>query len=358
MGSLLPDLLRARIRESGPVDVGAFMELALGHPEYGYYVTRDPLGAGGDFTTAPEISQMFGELLGAWAADVWRRLGEPRPFALVECGPGRGTLMADALRATAKVPGFHESLCLHLVETSPVLKDRQKAVLEAFAPRWHESLDAIPEGMPVLLLANEFLDALPVRQIVRTREGWAERVVDMDASCAFVFGLAPAPESLPPLVRFPAREGDIAEISPAREAFIRALCRRLKTQRGAALFVDYGYGNSAPGETLQAVKAHTFVPVLEDVGEVDLTAHVDFGALSVVAREEGVFALGPAGQGVFLERLGIRARAAALSRAASPDQVGEIETALDRLANPARMGGLFQVLALYEGLDGAPEGFA
>lgn len=354
----LTDILRARIRDSGPVDIGGFMDLALGHPAHGYYMTRDPLGARGDFTTAPEISQMFGEMLGAWAADVWHRLGAPDPFVLVECGPGRGTLLADALRATAKVPGFHAALRVHLVETSPVLHERQRVSLMDYSPVWHRDFGTIPADMPFILLANEFLDALPVRQIVRTGAGWAERVVTLDEDGNFTFGLAaPAPEDLPPLVRFAAREGDIAEISPAREGFVRSVCRALKTRRGAALLVDYGYDRPAAGESLQAVKDHAFAPILEDVGNADLTAHVDFGAILEVARAHGIAAAGPTGQGDFLTRLGIDARAEVLSRMASPEQAREIETARDRLVNPARMGGLFRVVALYEGVDRLPEGF-
>lgn len=355
----LAEILRARIRDGGPVDIGAFMDLALGHPAHGYYITRDPLGAKGDFTTAPEISQMFGELLGAWAADMWIKLGAPDPFSLIECGPGRGTLMADALRATARVPGFHAALRVHLVETSPALRERQEAALKDCAPLWHERFGDIPSDRPFILLANEFLDALPVRQIVKTDAGWAERVVTLDANGDFIFGLAPsAPEFLASLVRFAARTGDVAEISPARVAFVRDVCRRMKAQKGAALFVDYGYDKAAPGETVQAVKNHAFAPVLCDIGNADLTAHVDFGAIVETASAEGIGIAGPAGQGDFLTRLGIRARAEALMQAAkSPAQAREIETALDRLVNPARMGGLFRTLALYEGAEQPPEGF-
>lgn len=391
--STVSDFLRAQIHASGPMDLGAFMALALGHPTLGYYMTRDPLGRAGDFTTAPEISQMFGEIMGAWAVDLWEKLGRPDPFALVECGPGRGTLMADALRVTAKVPGFHAALRLYLVEMSPVLKAKQKEALRAFAPIWLDQLEDLPEDRPFILLANEFLDALPVHQIVKLgvgggadsgpgpgrREGWAERVVALrsagedkadagnggkekeeKASGEFVLTLrSPAPENLPPLVCFDAEAGDIAEVSPERLAFVRAVCRRLKTQTGAALFVDYGYDRAAAGESVQAVKDHAFVPVLNDVGNADLTAHVDFGAILGAAKGEGVSVSGPVGQGDFLRRLGIGARAAALARAAqSLAQAREIETALDRLVHPARMGGLFRVVALYEGITGAPEGFA
>ncbi len=383
--STFSDFLRARIHASGPVDLGAFMALALGHPTLGYYMTRDPLGRAGDFTTAPEISQMFGEIMGAWVVDLWEKLGRPEPFALVECGPGRGTLMADALRVTAKVPGFHAALRLYLVEMSPVLKEKQKEALRAYAPVWLDRLEDLPGDMPFILLANEFLDALPVHQIVKLgvgggagpgqREGWAERNVSLqaeetagenkdggkkDSSGEFVLTLGfPAPENLPPLVCFDAGEGDIAEVSPERLAFVRAVCHRLKSQTGAALFVDYGYDHAAAGESLQAVKDHAFAPVLNDIGNADLTAHVDFGAILGAAKGEGVCVSGPVGQGDFLLRLGIRARAAALARAApSLAQAQEMETALDRLVHPARMGGLFRVVALYEGITGSPEGFA
>lgn len=356
--SPLTGLLFTRIRESGPVDIGTFMSLALGHPVHGYYMTRDPFGAKGDFTTAPEISQMFGETLGAWAADVWVKLGAPSRFSLVECGPGRGTLMADALRATRRVPGFHASLAVHLVETSPVLRAYQERALKGFAVTWHDTLETLPANGPLVLLANEFLDALPVRQIVKTASGWAERALILDAQGSLAFGISPAPDSLPPLVRFSAREGDIAEIAPERTAFVRSLAVRLRRQKGAALFVDYGYERPASGETLQAVKNHAFAPVLEEIGRADLTAHVDFSAIAEAARVEAVSVYGPVAQGSFLERLGLMARADIVLKAASPVQAKDIREAAARLLDPAQMGGLFKVLALYEGLETPPEGFS
>lgn len=335
--------IRALIRDHGPMDVGTFMNIAIGH----YYATRDPFGAAGDFTTAPEISQMFGELLGAWAADTWMKLGCPSPFMLIECGPGRGTLMADALRATRKVPGFHEAMEVHLIETSPVLKKKQGELLGAYDPQWHDALTA---DKPFILIANEFLDALPIRQYQFSRGQWHERVLGLDENNDFVFGLSPSPasrRSTPSPHRGEGRgEGAVFEMSPARESFVENLCDLLKQHTGAALFIDYGHDVSACGDTLQAVKSHQFVPVLSDIGEADLTSHVDFAALKRAAQGKDAAVHGPAAQGAFLERLGIRERAAALSRPATVEQRESIMAALGRLTGPSHMGRLFRVMGL------------
>lgn len=335
------DRLKQDILHNGPVDVGTFMGRVATH----YYGTRDPFGTGGDFTTAPEISQMFGELLGAWAADVWTQMGRPNPFVLAECGPGRGTLMADALRATAKVPGFHAAADIRLIEMSPVLKEKQQATLRDHKVFWHERLEDVPEGRPMILLANEFFDALPVRQFQKQGGRWHERVIGLDERGALQFGLVPADGFAPDA------DGDFCEVSQAGRDIVRALCRRLIRTGGAALVIDYGYVKGS-GETLQAVKAHRPVPVLETPGEADLTAHVDFAALAVVAAREGATVRGPAAQGAFLHRLGIGQRAAALRQNAA----AEIDEALKRLADPAEMGELFKVMAFCgPGVD--PAGF-
>lgn len=356
-GETLSELLRRRVREEGPMDVGSFMTLALAHPEHGYYMTRDPLGVNGDFTTAPEISQMFGELLGAWAADVWAKLGSPARFTLLECGPGRGTLMADALRATACVPAFLNAVSLHLLEISPPLRHSQKKILGAYNPTWHETLDTLPDGAPLIVLANEFFDALPVRQLVRRGQAWQERVITTSAEQDFVFAEQPAPDHLPPLVRFAAKDADIAEISPARIACARRLGTLLQSATGAALIIDYGYREAASGETLQALHRHAPVHALEKIGEADLTAHVDFSALSQAAQSVGASISGPVGQGDFLLRLGLRERAQALLRAADSNQAATIRASFDRLTHPSRMGQLFQVMAFHCGLNAPPEGF-
>ena len=307
--------LHEQICASDRITVEAFMAACNDH----YYATRDPLGVGGDFTTAPEISQMFGELVGAALADSWVRAGRPEGLAYVELGPGRGTLAADALRVlrSAKVDPM-----VHLVETSPKLREAQgRAVPGA---QWHVSLDTLPCDGPLLVVANEFLDALPIRQHV----GQEERHV-MLAGDRLAFD----------------REGEIVETSPARDLVVDALARRLVAQGGAALIVDYGHIRSGAGDTLQAVKAHRFAAVLDQPGEQDLTSHVDFERVIEVAREAGCIVAGPDEQGPWLEELGIIARAAALA-ARSPERFVEIEMARARLCRPDRMGSLFKLVAI------------
>jgi NADH dehydrogenase [ubiquinone] 1 alpha subcomplex assembly factor 7 len=347
--------LRALIAAEGPITVARFMAEALGHPEHGYYRTRDPLGAAGDFTTAPEIAQAFGELIGAWCAVVWEQAGRPDPVMLLELGPGRGTLMADALRAVAKVaPAFDKAAELHLVETSPVLRKAQAEALGG-RPRWHDALDEIPRG-PTILIANEFFDALPVHQLVRRGGAWHERLVAADrAGAAFRFAVSDTPSTLdtPPV---DAAEGDILEVSPARAALAAAIARRLAAHCGGALIIDYGHAASAPGDTLQAVRRHQPVPVLEAAGEADLTAHVDFAALARAA--EGVAVYGPVAQGGFLRALGIEARSRALAAAAPDARTRDlIESATARLTEPGQMGSLFKALALIHATQPQPPGF-
>jgi NADH dehydrogenase [ubiquinone] 1 alpha subcomplex assembly factor 7 len=323
--------LAQRITEQGPIGIADYMAAALTDPEHGYYMGRDPLGAAGDFITAPEVSQMFGELIGLWCAETWARLGAPAPVALVELGPGRGTLMADALRAARQVPAFAHALRVHLVEVSPSLRARQEETLADVKPSWHESLAGVPD-LPVLLIANEFFDALPVRQLVKQAGGWGERLVGPDTD----------------------RE---ALAFPAGQAVARDIGRRLAARGGAALIVDYGHEDSDLGETLQAVRRHAPHDVLSEPGTADLTCHVDFAALARAAQEAGAAAHGPVAQGTFLERLGIAARASRLMETATPPQREDIRSARLRLTAPDRMGTLFKVLALTPaGLD-PPAGF-
>ncbi|HVM23244.1 MAG TPA: SAM-dependent methyltransferase [Sphingomicrobium sp.] len=318
--------LRERIRAEGPISVEAYMEACNAY----YYSTRDPLGARGDFTTAPEISQMFGELVGAALAECWKRAGSPADAAYVELGPGRGTLASDALRVM-RAAGFDGEV--HLVETSPLLRVRQKeAVADAF---WHDTLNSLPQR-PVLLVANEFLDALPVRQHV----GGVERLVTI-AGGGLAFD----------------RDGEIVETSLARDLAVAVTARRIVAHGGVALFIDYGHERSAPGDTLQAVRGHAFAPVLADPGEHDLTAHVDFEAASAAAREAGAAVTPLVPQGEWLRRLGIEERAQALSRA-NPDRAGEIQAAVHRLIANEEMGRLFKVLATHSLDWPAPAGFA
>ena len=317
--------LRGRIAAQGPITVEAFMEACNAY----YYATRDPLGALGDFTTAPEISQMFGEMVGAALADCWRRAGAPKDAIYAELGPGRGTLAGDALRVMQQA-GFSGSV--HFVETSPVLREMQeRAVPNA---HWHESIDDLP-AKPMLLAANEFLDALPVRQHV----GGIERHV-LAAPGGLAFD----------------RDGKIVETSPARDEAVSAIAICLAAKGGAAIFIDYGHERSSAGDTLQAVRGHRFTPVLVDPGEQDVTSHVDFEALADAARNAKAMATPVVTQGEWLIRLGIEARAKALS-CANPNRSGDVQTALQRLTGRDQMGQLFKVIAIHSRQWPAPAGF-
>ncbi len=337
--SSLSEQIRALIGAQGPLTVERYMGHCLAH----YYASRDPLGLGGDFTTSPEISQMFGELLGLWAAAVWQGMGSPTGFRLVELGPGRGTLMADALRALRRVPGLLDGLEVHLVETSPALRERQRAALAPHAARvsWHERLEEVPPG-PLVVIANEFFDALPVRQFVARTGAWHERVVERGGE-DLRFGVAPVPEDS---ITVPPREGAILEVPRAGSALMETLARRLVHDGGAALVIDYGYWGPAFGDTLQALKAHAFADPLSEPGEADLTAHVDFHRLARAAASAGAAVHGPLSQGDFLRALGIEVRALALKARASPEQAQAVETGLRRLTDPEGMGELFKVLAV------------
>jgi SAM-dependent MidA family methyltransferase len=317
--------LRERIRAEGPITVEAYMEACNAY----YYTTRDPLGQHGDFTTAPEISQMFGEMIGAALADCWVRAGSPEDAIYAELGPGRGTLAADALRVMRRT-GFAGGV--HLVETSPALRSAQaERVPDA---RWHDRIDELPAA-PILLAANEFLDALPVRQTI----GGVERHVTVAAG-----GLA-----------FD-RDGEIVETAPARDEAVEAVATHIAEHGGVALIVDYGHAMTAPGDTLQAVRCHRFAPVLSDPGEQDLTAHVDFEAVAKAARAAGADVTPLTQQGAWLERLGIAARAVALAKA-HPDRAEEIAHAQQRLCDPEQMGALFKVMAIHAPGWPAPAGF-
>ncbi|MBB6249709.1 class I SAM-dependent methyltransferase [Nitrospirillum iridis] len=365
-GTLADHLIR-RIGREGPLRLSIFMAEALGHPTLGYYTTRDPLGVAGDFTTAPEISQMFGELLGLWCAQSWLTLGSPTPVHLVELGPGRGTLMADALRAMGRVPGLTAALRVHMVETSPALRARQRATLAALPTAvlpphsiaWADSLEAVPEG-PLLLLANEFFDALPIRQMQKTARGWAERCVTwLPAERRFAWALdatGGAELLVPPALRG-AEEGGVVELCPAALTVAGEIGRRLAAAPGAALAVDYGYDAPPLGDTLQAVRNHAYAPVLDAPGLADLTAHVDFRTLAATAVSAGAQAHGVVDQGTLLGRLGIRQRADALKRAATSPQAHAIDLALDRLTHPDHMGRLFKALALTSPGCPPPAGF-
>jgi SAM-dependent MidA family methyltransferase len=316
-----------------------------------YYGTRDPFGAAGDFTTAPEISQMFGELIGLCLADLWSRAGRAEAVAYVELGPGRGTLAVDALRAMRSA-GLAPQV--HLVESSPVLRTAQGGRLPE--AQWHDDVATLPSGLPLLVVANEFFDALPARQMIRGRGGWHERLVGHDGS-RFVPGAGPAvPDAAIPARLRGAPEGTVLEASPASLAIVRDLAQRLCAQGGAALIVDYGHDCTAPGETLQAVKRHAYANPWTAPGEADLTVHVDFEALAAAAAGSGARLFGPAAQGDFLRRLGIDARLASLGRSA-PARAAELRAGRDRLVSPDQMGTLFRVLGLASPGWPAPAGF-
>jgi len=344
--------IKKRIQSSGAMPVWRYMELCLTHPEHGYYVSRDPLGREGDFTTAPEVSQMFGELLGLWAASVWKAIGSPPTLRLVELGPGRGTMMADALRALRVLPPLYQSLSVHLVEINPVLRDKQQTTLTgARNVFWHESIDEVPAG-PALIFANEYFDVLPIHQAVKRETGWHERVVELDDSGKLVFGAAPEPTPrfevlLPPLVRA-APVGAVFEWRP--DAEIMKIATRVRDQDGAALIIDYGHVRSDAGDTFQAITRHSFTDPLKNPGQADVTAHVDFRALARAAEDLGARIHGPITQGEFLKRLGIETRALTLMAKTTPEVSADISSALKRLTDSGRsgMGSMFKVLAISE----------
>ncbi len=338
----LKDRLIARIARLGPISVADYMAECLHDPQNGYYATRDPLGPTGDFITAPEVSQMFGELIGLWIAQAWMDQGRPNGI-LAELGPGRGTLMADALRATRTVPGFHAALDVHLVEASPVLRRAQAKGIPGAT--FHDSVADLPEG-PVFLIANEFFDALPIRQFQMSAQGnWQERQVGATAD-RLIWGLAPpAPLS----VRDGFSPGMITETCAPGEAIAEEVGRRIAANGGAALIVDYGDMESL-GDTFQALTNHAYADPLEAPGNADLTAHVAFGPLARAAAP--AIASGPVPQGVFLERLGITARAQALAKGLGGAALEAHIAAHRRLTHPDEMGTLFKVMALTP--EGAP----
>ena len=343
--------IRRRIELAGPMPVAQYMGLCLTHPEHGYYTSREPIGGDGDFTTAPEISQMFGELIGLWAAAAWRAMGSPDNVRLIELGPGRGTMMLDALRAAKVMPQFRGAIVLHLVEISPVLERLQRLAFNACGVPvfWHHALEEVPDG-PAIILANEFFDALPVHQAVMCADGWHERVVKISEDDNFQFSIDRDPiplfdEFLPSGMR-PARIGEIFEWRADKIAL--EIGRRVVRARGAALIIDYGHTESAIGDTLQAVSGQAYANPLLAPGLVDLTAHVDFQALAQAAEGMGARVHGPITQAELLRRLGIEQRAAALKAGAPEHYAITIHAALDRLTNEDRigMGRLIKAVAL------------
>lgn len=345
--------LRSRIAElinaQGPISVAQFMTLALLDPTSGYYTRRDPLGAGGDFTTAPEISQMFGEMVGLWLLQTWADQGSPKSPRLVELGPGRGTLMADILRVAQLAREFLTDLDVVLVEASPALQEIQADKLRGLGAdiSWLPHVDDSLADRPLFLVANEFFDALPLRQYVKTARGWCERMVTQKDG-ELVFALAPValPASAIPFDRSDAPDGGVYEVSPAATALTQNIARIIAAQGGAGLIIDYGYGEAAGySETLQAVSGHRFADVLAEPGQHDVSAHVDFAALAQAGRRGGAGVFGPITQGLFLANIGIVERAQQLMKA-NPDDAEKLLADTERLIGNDHMGKLFKVLAL------------
>jgi NADH dehydrogenase [ubiquinone] 1 alpha subcomplex assembly factor 7 len=358
---LLSEIKRL-IKSSGPIPVWRYMELCLMHPQHGYYLSRDPLGREGDFITAPEVSQMFGELLGLWAASVWKAIGSPPLLRLIEIGPGRGTMIADALRALRVLPPLYQTLSIHLVEVNPVLREKQKEALSGSREvTWHDTIDDVPDG-PSVIFANEYFDVLPIHQAVKGENGWHERTVELDNTGKLAFGAAsdPIPRFevlLPALVRA-APVGAVFEWRP--DAEIMKIASRVRDQEGAALIIDYGHLRSDAGDTFQAIARHSFADPLKNPGQADVTAHVDFQALARAAEDLGAGVHGPVPQGDFLKRLGIETRAVNLMAKATREASEDVASALKRLVGGGRggMGQMFKVLGVSEPNLATLAGFA
>lgn len=348
----LADILRAQIVATGPMRLSDYMAECLLHPAHGYYATRDPFGAGGDFTTSPEISQMFGELLGLCLAQYWLDIGQPAPFTLAELGPGRGTLMADVLRATRAVPGFHAAAQVHLVEASAKLRGLQRQTLGDHPAIWLDHADSLPEA-PLFLLANEFFDALPIRQFHRAGPGWRETVVGLQEGRLTLGLSSPAAYGLAEHRLADTNDGDVIEICPDAVPIMAGLSQRITRHGGLALIIDYG-GWISRGDTFQALKDHRFTDTLAEPGLADLTAHVDFHALAQAAGLPHRYAT----QGTLLRNLGIEARSQKLAERLTGPALTSHLAATRRLTAADEMGDLFKVLALFAPSAPLPPGIA
>jgi NADH dehydrogenase [ubiquinone] 1 alpha subcomplex assembly factor 7 len=369
--------LRSRIKEHGPITLHDYMEACAADPEFGYYIVRDPFGAGGDFITAPDICQMFGELMGLWCVHVWAELGQPKNCKFIELGPGRGTLMSDALRAASLVPQFLQSVEVHFVETSAALRkvqgdqiraqaeEQERAIPDMF---WHDKLEDVPEG-PSFIIANEFLDALPIRQFQHKSGKWLERMVALDDDDNFVFSLADAPHDdlqAFPAIHKQANEDDFLELCPSMPHIVKQIAGRADKHPLASLFIDYGYGEPALGDSFQAIKAHEFTDPLLEPGIADVTAHVDFSQLLHVAGKHGLGSSGAVTQRDFLIALGVRERAAQLMQGMENMVAAhQFISGFQRLIDAGEMGTLFKVVALtgadqpqVPGFDYIPDGKA
>jgi NADH dehydrogenase [ubiquinone] 1 alpha subcomplex assembly factor 7 len=346
----LKKILIEEISANGPMLLADYIARVLGDPDHGYYMQRRPFGTqnkdGGDFITAPEVSQMFGELIGTWLADLWHRMGQPSDFCLVELGPGRGTLMADILRAANVLPDFAKAAQVHFVETSPALRAAQKQVVPQAV--WHNDISTLPQA-PTLLIANEFFDALPVQPYRKQGDDWAPIIVTADGdNLALVDGdttQAPFSEALTACLPDTINDGDIVESAAAVESAMHNLAQHIATHGGAALLIDYGHAKPACGDSFQAMRGHGYVDPLAEPGLADLTAHVNFPLLAHIAEATGLTAAPIIEQGLFLEALGLSLRSQQLIQL-SPDCEADIESERHRLAAPQEMGSLFKVLAV------------
>lgn len=355
MKALLKDILIKRIKATGPITLADYMAECLMHPEHGYYSQQKVFGVEGDFITAPEVSQMFGEMLGLWLADRWYKMGKPDEVLLIELGPGRGTLMQDILRATAAVPNFHSALTVHLIEASAQLRALQAEKVPN--AHWHDDLSTVPDG-PTLLVANEFFDALPIHQFEKQDDRWCERRVHTaDNELKMVLTAAGPKFALTNPALHDGPDGSILEVCPAGLSVAGSIAERLFAGGGAAIIIDYGYRKSVAGDSFQALKNHKFCDPLAEPGEADLTAHVAFDQIATAAKSKGASSFGVSAQGPFLMALGIGERAQQL--AASTDQQGQerVLSELTRLTSGEEMGTLFKVLALQDPNLPAPPGF-
>ncbi len=349
MSSGLKEFLIGLIKHQGDLPISEYMRLCLYHPTYGYYNQQSPIGRKGDFITAPEVSQMFGEIIGLWVANIWHNMGNPKRLYLVEMGGGYATLMADMLRAQKIVPHMHKALEVHMVETSPSLTQIQKEKLTSLPYNlpfyWHKDISTLPQDAPLIFIGNEFFDALPVHHIQKKQESWHERCIGLDTAGNFMITLSE--DSLIPPATHPlideAKEGDILEFSTDALAIMSQIAERIRQQKGACLFADYGYAYPHFGESLQAIKNHQFVDILENPGLTDLTAHVDFGALAQLSYLHHVKILPLLSQGAFLTTLGIKERAKALKKDAPPAVREAIDSQLHRLTDKKQMGNLFKI---------------
>lgn len=361
---LLQSILIEQIGRSGPISLGDFISLAMTHPKYGYYVKGNPLGEEGDFITAPEISQIFGELIGAWVIDLWAKMGSP-DFNFIECGPGRGTLMSDILRIGSKVPGFTERVHLRFVESSSLLRKKQEKAISSYSlggsAKWYETVLDISVDKPCIIIGNEFIDALPIEQLKRTEQGWQQRKVDVDKGGGnkLVFCEQGVEKKLLDYLPSKTSSNEIYEVSPARDRFIKECLSVIKKHGGVCLFIDYGHTSSHHGDTLQAVKSHEYSNVLDNVGQSDITSHVDFDALSrAMSDDEDIKQEPVVTQRRFLLNLGVEYRAQVLEASVDgADAASEINSAVDRLIGIDKMGELFKVFCFHSGQNIKPFGF-